>query len=83
MNEGMYLEAMNQLQQKYNDNNMEIITVNKKILLYKKELITTYGMMRIIDNILEEEDLMYQHPVKIMVEILRANLSELTESMMI
>lgn len=51
-NEGMYLEAMNQLQKKFD----EIEYIKAKLTIQntelKKEILTAYGLSRVLDNLI-------------------------------
>ena len=52
MNEGYYLEAMNQLKEKFDNNEYLMKRIQKQNLELKKELITSFGCMRILDNLI-------------------------------
>ena len=82
MDEGMYLEAMNQLKEEYEKNESLIEKAKNNLTEYKKDLITCYGMIRLIDNVLEEDNY-DEHPVKIMIEVLRSFLSEKIEPLLL
>ena len=82
MDEGMYLEAMNQLKEEYDKNESLIKKAKNNLTEYKKDLITCYGMIRLIDNVLEE-DADFDNPVKIMIEVLRSFLSEKIEPLLL
>jgi hypothetical protein len=80
MDEGMYLEAMNQLKEEYEKNESSIRKIKDELIEFKKDLISCYGMIRLIDNVLEEDDSYDEHPAKIMIEVLRTFLSSKIES---
>ena len=80
MSEGMYLDAMNQLKE-LNEKREEENRKNKEELIQlKKELITCYGIVRLLDNLKENHPL--DEPaveVKICIETLRDYLSQFVE----
>ena len=78
----MYVEAMNQLRDEYEKNESLIKKASIAVTEYKKDLITCYGMIRIIDNVLDEDDY-DEHPAKIMIEVLRSFLSEKIETILL
>lgn len=82
MNEGEYLEAMNQLKEKFDDFDNKMQSLKDDFIQYKKDLCSVYGLIRVIDNILEEDDSYRGHPLKILVETTRSFLSEKIEDML-
>ena len=78
MLEGEYLELCDQLKEKYDlmEKENEKIKQQQETLL--KELISCYGMIRIIDN-LTEQSFIDAH-VKTMIEILRSHLSDIFDN---
>tara|TARA_Y100000114_G_C11678414_1_gene287391 strand:- start:257 stop:550 length:294 start_codon:yes stop_codon:yes gene_type:complete len=77
-NEGMYLDAMNQLQKKFD----EIEYIKAKLTIQntelKKEVITAYGLSRVLDNLINncfEVDM----EVVCLSESLRGHLSNLID----
>lgn len=80
MNEGMYLDAMNQLKE-LNEKREEENRKNKEELIQlKKELISCYGIVRILDNLHENHPLDENSvEVKIVIETLRDYLSQFVE----
>lgn len=77
MNEGMYLEAMEQLQEKFNIFNKKRIVIENKNKLLAKELLSCYGMIRIIDSLINPENTDYE--VMLSVDILRGYMSKLVD----
>ena len=76
-NEGMYLEAMAQLQKKYDAfNNKRIIIENKNKML-AKELLTCYGMVRIIDSLINPENTDFE--IMMTIDVLRGYLSTVVD----
>ncbi len=78
MLEGQYLELCEQLKHKFNlmEKENERIKEQQKTLV--KELISCYGMIRIIDNI-SDHSFIDAH-VKTMIEILRIHLSDIFDN---
>lgn len=75
MNENEYLEMSNHFKKLYDDLIEKNFKQEIKILDLKKEIITVYGFVRVIDNILER---IYEvpHEIVVLVECLRGHLSD-------
>ena len=54
INEGYYLEAMNQLKEKFDNNEYLMKRIQKQNLELKKEIVTAFGCMRILDNLIHQ-----------------------------
>ena len=80
MSEGMYLDAMNQLKELNEKREKENEKNKEKLIELKKELITCYGIVRLLDN-LNENNPLDDSPVevKIVIETLRDYLSQFVE----
>jgi len=75
--EKAYLDLANESKEKFDEMNMEKINLQEEITALKKELITTYGMVRIIDNLYGEQDEDYREPtIETLIDCLRSYLSE-------
>ena len=73
-----YLELATQSQLKFNELESKINNKNSELLEIKKELISCYGYVRILDNIYTQSH--EQDPtISIMIEVLREFLSQFTE----
>jgi peroxiredoxin family protein len=82
MNEGMYLEAMNQLKEINEKRDKEYEKLKEENLDIKKELISCYGVVRMIDMMYSDTE----EPVLeigILIESLREYLSQYTENKII
>ena len=78
MNEGLYLEAMNQLKEINDERDRQSKKHKDELLQLKKEMITVYGVVRLLDNLYEHsED--GEIEIKILIETLREYLSQFTE----
>ncbi len=77
MKEGMYLDAMNQLQEKFEKNEKVIERLKQANNEIYKELISAYGVIRLIDNYIDEDEISYE--VKTLIDCLRGFLSDLVE----
>ena len=73
MNDGMYLDAMNQLKDKFDIVEADIKTYKDDIQAIKKELITFYGLIRVIDEL--TEDCIIEPFIKELIECSRGRLS--------
>ena len=74
MNEGQYLELVNQLKEQFDIKEKEVTKMQDEIAELKKCIISAYGFIRIIDMVSEHAELDYE--VKNMIEILRTFLSD-------
>tara|TARA_R110000772_G_scaffold52353_1_gene120030 strand:+ start:2523 stop:2831 length:309 start_codon:yes stop_codon:yes gene_type:complete len=75
MNEGEYLEMANHLKITYDSISAKLFKCDIKIMELKKELMTAYGFIRVIDNI---ADNIYDIPTElvVLIDCLRSHLSE-------
>jgi len=82
MNEGMYLDAMNQLKDINEKRDVEFEKLKEENMDIKKELISCYGVVRMIDMMYSdtEEPVM---EIGILIESLREYLSQYTENKII
>ena len=80
-NENDYLEQMNHLQELFNKKDKEVEEVLEKYKDIIKELITCYGVVRLLDNQLEEIDAPLE--IKCISELLRSQLSNLFDDITI
>lgn len=80
MSEGFYLDAMNQLKELNEKRDAENKKNKEELIQLKKELITCYGIVRLLDNLNENHPL-DDSPVevKIVIETLRDYLSQFVE----
>jgi hypothetical protein len=76
-NEGMYLDAMKQLQDKFDAFNKKRIIIENKNKMLAKEILTCYGLVRIIDSLINPETTDYE--VMLSVDILRGYMSDLVD----
>tara|TARA_R110001632_G_scaffold92849_3_gene198114 strand:+ start:1249 stop:1515 length:267 start_codon:yes stop_codon:yes gene_type:complete len=81
MNEGLYLEAMNQLKEMNDIREKENKRHKTELIALKKELISAYGIVRVLDNIYENSFASDEPAieVKIIIETLREYLSQFVE----
>ena len=75
MKEGMYLDAMNQLQKKFDDNEKIIKRLKEANNELYKEIISAYGVIRLIDNYIDPNEVSFE--VKTLIDVLRSHLSDL------
>lgn len=77
MNEGEYLDLCNQLKDLNDERDNESKQIKEKLNSYKKELLTIYGFIRTISNMLDPNDI--DTEIYMLIEILRGKVSELVE----
>lgn len=74
MLEGEYLELCDQLKDRFEKNEIELIKFRNTNATLMKEIMTSYGMIRIIDNIAENDEISME--LKTLIECLRTHLSD-------
>tara|TARA_Y100001972_G_C7522444_1_gene263509 strand:+ start:94 stop:351 length:258 start_codon:yes stop_codon:yes gene_type:complete len=80
MLENDYLELANDAQKKYNELNERNQKNLEELKQLKKELITCYGYVRILDNVYNSQNNEELEPqIQLMIEVLREFLSQFTE----
>ena len=76
MNENDYLEAMNQLQEKFNANEKKVNAVMEQNIQLKKHLMVAYGLSKMVDIMDDSAD---EHERNYVYSNLRQYLSEVIE----
>ncbi len=71
----MYLDAMNQLNDKFKENEKIVNECKEKTLYLKKQIMTIYGIIRLIDNGFDND----MGNTAILMEMLRGLVSEIIE----
>ena len=79
MNEGMYLDAMNQLKEMNEKREKENKKNKEELLELKKELISAYGIIRLIDMMYSDSNEPLNE-ISILIETLREYLSQFVEN---
>jgi serine protease inhibitor len=74
MLEGEYLELCDQLKERFEKNEIELIKFRNTNSTLMKEIMTSYGLIRIIDNTAENDDI--SRELKTLIECLRTHLSD-------
>lgn len=75
MLEQEYLEMVNQLKDKYDEITDKLDRIELQDLDMKKDLITAYGVVRMLDNLISNSHVPYDNEVVVIVEVLRGLLS--------
>jgi translation initiation factor 2B subunit (eIF-2B alpha/beta/delta family) len=76
--EQAYLELANDAQERYNELDQKLKAKKDQLLELKKELISCYGYVRILDNIYNNQDEIDPN-CQLMLEVLREFLSQFAE----
>ena len=82
-NEGMYLDAMNQLKEMNEKREKDMKIIKHELLSYKKEMMSVYGVVRLLDMIYTDsidEPIM---EISTLIETLREYLSQFVEERII
>jgi len=74
--EGQYLELVAQLQEKYTEMEAKMSSIERLEKIMKKELITAYGVVRLLDHLIDTNPIGYDNEIIVLVEMLRGVLSD-------
>ena len=74
--EGQYLELVAQLQEKYTEIEAKMNSIERLEKILKKDLITAYGVVRLLDHLIDTSVVGYDNEVVVLVEMLRGILSD-------
>ena len=75
MLEGEYLELCNDLKTKYDEITDKLDRIELQELDMKKDFISCYGVVRMLDNLISNSHIPYDNEVVTIVEVLRGLLS--------
>ena len=81
INEGEYLEMVNHLKATYDEMAEKLFRKDMELMDIKKDLMTAYGVIRLLDNLLEHIAEV-PHELTILVEVLRGLLSDSIDNYM-
>lgn len=70
-NEQMYLDMVNQLKVKYEEITSQIESIERRDKEIRKDFITLYGVIRLVDNLISESVVGYDEEIVVLVETLR------------
>jgi len=76
MNEGDYLDMVNQLKEKYDEIELKMTTITRLEQDIKKDLITAYGVARLLDHLVDTNPIGYDNEIVVLIEMLRGLLSD-------
>lgn len=76
MLEGQYLEMVNDLKKKFDEKDQEVQNIKDKIKEIKKNFLSCYGFIRIIDQVHNDE-----FELNGLLEILRAYMSDMYDEL--
>ncbi len=74
-----YLDMCSQLQGILKENEEQKEKAESKLLEYKKFAITTYGVARMISNLMDESELCIDSEIMVLIDSLRSYSSQFTE----
>tara|TARA_R110002167_G_scaffold344030_1_gene553209 strand:- start:2627 stop:2890 length:264 start_codon:yes stop_codon:yes gene_type:complete len=75
-NEQMYLDMVGQLKDKYDEITSQLESIERSGKEIKKDFITVYGVIRLLDHLISNSPVGFDDEVVIMVEVLRGFLSD-------
>jgi len=74
-----FLQLANDAQEKFNELNNKLQDAEEELLYLKKELISCYGYIRILDNVYKNQ-IEVEPTISLMLDVLREFLSQFTEN---
>jgi hypothetical protein len=79
MMEGEYLDMVAQLKEKYDMITSKLDKIELMELDMKKDMISTYGVVRMLDHLISTSHIGYDNEVMTIVEVLRGMLSDMMD----
>ena len=76
MNEGDYLDMVNQLKVKYDEVESKMDSILRMEKIIKKDLIVAYGVARLLDHLMDTSVVPYDNEIIVLIEMLRGILSD-------
>ena len=71
-----YLDLVNQLKLKYDEIEAKMNSIERLEKIIKKDLITAYGVSRLLDHLIDTNPVGYDNEIVVLVEMLRGVLSD-------
>tara|TARA_R110000823_G_scaffold62296_1_gene147989 strand:+ start:1729 stop:1998 length:270 start_codon:yes stop_codon:yes gene_type:complete len=76
MLEGDYLELVNQLKLKYDTVEEKLTSIENREKQIRKDMMSAYGVIRLLDNMIDTSIVGYDNEIVVLVECLRGLLSD-------
>lgn len=76
MLEGDYLELVNQLKLKYDTVEEKLTSIENREKQIRKDMMSAYGVIRLLDNMIDTSIIGYDNEIIVLVECLRGLLSD-------
>tara|TARA_R110001592_G_scaffold307156_1_gene580288 strand:- start:844 stop:1095 length:252 start_codon:yes stop_codon:yes gene_type:complete len=76
MLEGEYLELTNQLKEKYDEVEQKLESIERREKEIRKDFISAYGIVRLLDHLIDMNPVGYDVEIVTLVECLRGFLSD-------
>tara|TARA_R110001592_G_scaffold27919_1_gene103383 strand:+ start:16691 stop:16960 length:270 start_codon:yes stop_codon:yes gene_type:complete len=76
MLEGDYLELVNQLKLKYDTVEEKLTSIENREKQIRKDMMSAYGVIRLLDNMIDTSIIGYDNEIVVLVECLRGLLSD-------
>tara|TARA_R110001632_G_scaffold128918_1_gene242996 strand:+ start:671 stop:925 length:255 start_codon:yes stop_codon:yes gene_type:complete len=76
MNEGEYLDMVNQLKLKYDEVEYKMDSILRMEKIIKKDIIVAYGVARLLDHLMDTSVVPYDNEIIVLIEMLRGILSD-------
>ena len=74
--EGEYLDMVGQLKLKYDEIEAKMNSIERLEKIMKKDLITAFGVVRLLDHLMDTNPIGYDNEIVVLVEMLRGVLSD-------
>jgi len=76
MMEQDYLDMVGQLKLKYDEIEAKMSSIERLEKIMRKDLITAYGVVRLLDHLMDTSVVPYDNEIVVLVEMLRGVLSD-------
>jgi len=74
--EQMLIDMSNQMKEKFNENEININSIKRKCILFRNEILTTAGMIDVLDDLVHQFDHHMPAEITIMMSVLQGRLQE-------
>ena len=75
-----YLDMVGQLKLKYDEIEAKMNSIERLEKIMKKDLITAFGVVRLLDHLMDTSVVPYDNEIVVLVEMLRGVLSDCVDS---
>ena len=74
--EQMLIDMSNQMKEKFNENEMNMNSIKRKCILFRHEILTTAGMVDVLDDLVHQFDHHMPGEISILMSLLQGRLQD-------